>query len=267
MLIFLIVITLHNLLLITSHKTVLPLIIEWPKYFTTYWPLELRHLPYHGTDFCIMCRWSLPPRIGTLWHSSPPLCHSENADTDRTGISLGVRKGGDHWARDPGYRVDDDSTPPSRTTAGYMVTVCSHRPGTADDAFRSVINTGTVYYILYLISGDKCGLNFLEFVSQLRKKTSTRKMTDRGLNPVRWMRENDVTHRLQRCSWRWRIFKTTQSQQLIDYGIFWNTNVTCLCMTYGIMKRNELVNKPQNKLKLSMERTTTACYVSHKFLQ
>ena len=57
--------------------------------------------------FAFLCRRSLPPGTGTtVWHSSPPLCHSENADTDRTGISWGVRKDGNHWARGPGYRVN-----------------------------------------------------------------------------------------------------------------------------------------------------------------
>ena len=36
------------------------------------------------------------------------LSHSENADADRTGTSSGVRKAGNHWARGPVYRVDDD---------------------------------------------------------------------------------------------------------------------------------------------------------------
>jgi hypothetical protein len=34
-------------------------------FFPTYSPPELRHLSYRGTNFCILCRWSLPPGIGT----------------------------------------------------------------------------------------------------------------------------------------------------------------------------------------------------------
>ena len=45
--------------------------------------------------------------VSRPWHSSPPVCHSENADPDRTGVYC-VRKDGNHWARSPGHRVDDD---------------------------------------------------------------------------------------------------------------------------------------------------------------
>jgi hypothetical protein len=34
-------------------------------FFSTYSPPELRHLSYRGTNFCILCRISLPPGIGT----------------------------------------------------------------------------------------------------------------------------------------------------------------------------------------------------------
>ena len=47
-------------------------------------------------------------RLEPLWKSSPPLCHSENANADRTEISWGVRKDGNYWARGPDHRVDDD---------------------------------------------------------------------------------------------------------------------------------------------------------------
>ena len=63
--------------------------------FSTYSPPELRHLSYRRNNFCILCCRSLSPEIETtvaLWHSSPPLCHSENAH--RTGISWGVRTDG-----------------------------------------------------------------------------------------------------------------------------------------------------------------------------
>jgi hypothetical protein len=34
-------------------------------FFSTYSPPELRHLSYRMTNFCILCRRSLPPGIGT----------------------------------------------------------------------------------------------------------------------------------------------------------------------------------------------------------
>jgi hypothetical protein len=34
-------------------------------FFSTYSPPQLRHLSYRGTNFCILCRKSLPPGIGT----------------------------------------------------------------------------------------------------------------------------------------------------------------------------------------------------------
>ena len=72
-------------------------------------PPELRNFSYRKTNVCIMCHRSVPPGIGTtVWHSSPPLCHSENADADRTGISCGVRKDENYRARSPSYRVDED---------------------------------------------------------------------------------------------------------------------------------------------------------------
>ena len=64
-------------------------------YFSTYSPSELRHLSYRETNFCILCRESVPPRIGTNV-TLISACYSENADTDRTGISWGVRKEGNH---------------------------------------------------------------------------------------------------------------------------------------------------------------------------
>ena len=51
-----------------------------------------------------VCRLELEP----LWHSSLPLCYSDNPDAHRTGISWGVRKDGNQWARDPDCRMDDD---------------------------------------------------------------------------------------------------------------------------------------------------------------
>ena len=47
-------------------------------YFSTYSPPKLRHLSYRGTNFCILCRRSLPPGIRTtVWHSSPPVSFSK----------------------------------------------------------------------------------------------------------------------------------------------------------------------------------------------
>ena len=47
-----------------------------------------------GPTLISLCHRSLP-RIGTIvWHSSPPLCHSENANAGRIGISCGVIKDG-----------------------------------------------------------------------------------------------------------------------------------------------------------------------------
>ena len=65
--------------------------------------LHLRHLAIRPwTWIASLCRESVPPGIiTTVWHSSPPLCHSLNADGDRTGISRGVRKDGNHWAGFP----------------------------------------------------------------------------------------------------------------------------------------------------------------------
>ena len=54
---------------------------------------------------CVAELWCLG--IKPLWHSSPSLCHSEYSDADRTGISWGVIKDGNHWAWGPYYRVDD----------------------------------------------------------------------------------------------------------------------------------------------------------------
>ena len=95
-------------------------------YFSTYSPPELRHLSYRGINFfvsCVVevCRLGLEP----LWHSSPSLCHSENAEANRTGISWGVRKYGNLWARGPGYRVDDDYCKhlPVELLAGDVLTV------------------------------------------------------------------------------------------------------------------------------------------------
>ena len=59
--------------------------------FSAYSPPELRHLSFLGTNFCI----------------------TETADVGRTGISRDIRKDGNHWARGPDYRVDDQ-TPPRR---------------------------------------------------------------------------------------------------------------------------------------------------------
>ena len=66
---------------------------------------KLRYLSYRGTNIRILFRRSLPPKLATLWYSSPLLCHSENADVSRTGIYWGVRKDGHHCVRGPGYRV------------------------------------------------------------------------------------------------------------------------------------------------------------------
>ena len=72
------------------------------------------------TSVSLCCR-SLPPGIGTtVWLLSLPLCHSENAESDQTGISWGVRKGGNLWAQGPGHRLDDQ-TPPSWTPAGDVL--------------------------------------------------------------------------------------------------------------------------------------------------
>ena len=43
-----------------------------------------------------------------LRHSSPPLCNSENADTDRTGISRGARKDENHRAGLPAEPLAGD---------------------------------------------------------------------------------------------------------------------------------------------------------------
>ena len=62
-------------------------------YFSTYSPTELRRLSYRGANLISLCPRSLPPGIGTtMWHSSPPIWHSENGGADWTGIFWDVRK-------------------------------------------------------------------------------------------------------------------------------------------------------------------------------
>ena len=68
-----------------------------------------------------VCRLGLE----SLRHLSPPLCHSENADDDRTGISWGIWKDENYWVQGLGYRVDDGWTPPSWTPAGDVLTIKS----------------------------------------------------------------------------------------------------------------------------------------------
>ena len=41
--------------------------------FSTNLPMELRHLSYRGTNFCILCRRNLAPGIGITVTSSPPV--------------------------------------------------------------------------------------------------------------------------------------------------------------------------------------------------
>ena len=62
--------------------------------------VTFQHIHLRNWDICLpvwtifvsciveICRLELEP----LWHSSPTLCHSGNAEADRTGISWGVRK-------------------------------------------------------------------------------------------------------------------------------------------------------------------------------
>ena len=90
-----------------------------------------KHTQLRNWDIChtvgptcvSLCRKSLQHGIWTtVWHSSPLLCHSENADADLIETPRGVRKDGNHRSRGPKYRVDDQ-TPPSWTTAGDVMTV------------------------------------------------------------------------------------------------------------------------------------------------
>ena len=81
--------------------------IHWNRYskcwaFFNIFIFRFEKFAYRGPTFvpCVLevCRLGLEP----LWHSSPPLCHSENTESEQIGISSGVRKDGNHWARGPG---------------------------------------------------------------------------------------------------------------------------------------------------------------------
>ena len=56
------------------------------------WNWDICYIVWPTFVSCVIeaCRLGLEP----LWHSSTPLCHSELADTDQTGISWDVRKDG-----------------------------------------------------------------------------------------------------------------------------------------------------------------------------
>ena len=87
------------------------------------------------SSFISPFRRSLPAGIGTtVWHSPPPLCHSENADADRTGISCYVRKDGNHWARGPGCWLNTSQLNSCRRCVDCRA-MCGHRPGTAEMNF------------------------------------------------------------------------------------------------------------------------------------
>ena len=90
-----------------------------------------------GSTFVSVCHLGLE----SLWHSSLPLCYSKNNDADWTGISWGVRKAGNHWARGPGYRLNDDWAPQPYSCRRCLDrrAVCGHRPGTTGDEFWSAL--------------------------------------------------------------------------------------------------------------------------------
>ena len=75
------------------------------------------------------------------------------------------------------------------------------RPETV--AIRRRMGNGLDEYNGQMLSGDKCDLNFLTFVLQLRKnpgKNLNQETDPTGISTrARWMRGNDVTHR----PWRW----------------------------------------------------------------
>ena len=97
--------------------------LQVSRYFSTYSPPELRHLSYKGNNFCTLCRRSLLPGIGTTVTliSSSLSFWKHWRWPDRN--FLRYKKIGNHGARVPGCRVDDDETPPSRTPAGDLLTV------------------------------------------------------------------------------------------------------------------------------------------------
>jgi hypothetical protein len=60
-------------------KYLLQQIQEVFSFFSTYSPPELRHLSYRETNFCILCRRSLPPEIGTTMFWCQLLRHPPGA--------------------------------------------------------------------------------------------------------------------------------------------------------------------------------------------